>query len=157
MANESRWTSGRAPTGAQMVWAAFLGWLVPGLGHAVLGYPVRGCVLGVLLLGTFWYGEIISSGYAVTRQEHGIFFYGQIGGGLSALVADRLQWGDLPIAPSLNPGSHAIDRKIPTLLTTGILLTSVSGLLNFLLVLRILDPRSWEPAGGGPVDLGRAL
>jgi hypothetical protein len=122
------------------LFAAILGWLVPGLGHWVLGYRKQAVILGALLLGSFWWGEYVSSGYAVTRLEHPIFYYGQIGNGASAIIANSLQWGDVapPLATQRHPG---IDRKIPALLTTGILFTSVSGLLNMLLVLQLLAPR----------------
>jgi hypothetical protein len=129
------------------LFAAILGWLVPGLGHWVLGYRKQAVILAVLLLGSFWGGEFVSSGYAVTRREHPIFFYGQVGNGASAIIANGLQWGDLPaplvIQRQSTPFARptGIDRKIPPLLTTGILFTSVSGLLNMLVVLQLLAPR----------------
>ncbi len=125
--------------------AVGLSWLVPGSGHWIMGRPVRGLILGAVLLGSFWWGEWISKGYAVTRTEHPIFFYGQIGNGLSAMLANGWESGDL--RPRVPPHQRrAIDREIPPQLTTGILLTCVSGLLNMLLVLHIMDPRSWEAA-----------
>lgn len=129
-------------------------WLLPGAGHWLLGHRLRAVLLGMLLLGTFWWGEAIAGGYAVTRKEHPIFFYGQIGNGLSAVLADRIPpWAD--VAP--NPGAPAadkIDRKIPPGLATGILLTSISGLLNLLLILEVMDPRSW--AWGAAAQRGAA-
>jgi len=35
-------------------------WLVPGAGHWVLGYRVRGVILGVSILGLFWMGEALA-------------------------------------------------------------------------------------------------
>jgi len=120
--------------------AVFMSWLVPGAGHWLMGHRVRGCILGFLLIGTFWWGEAMAGGYAVKRNEHPYFFIGQIGNGLSALVANKIEFKKLfPIS------SSSIDRTIPPGLTTGILLTSVSGLLNILLVLYVMDPRSWLP------------
>ena len=72
--------------------AVLMSWLVPGMGHWIMGFRVRGILLAVILLGTFWWGEVVAGGYAVIREEHDIFFYGQVGNGLSALVANRLQW-----------------------------------------------------------------
>jgi hypothetical protein len=124
--------------------ALVLAWAVPGLGHWILGYRARAVVLGALLLVMFWWGEAAAGGYAVIRAEHPYFFYAQIGMGASALIADRVEWApDVQRAPP--PGAQGrLDRTIPPLLTTGILLTSVSGLLNMLLVLHILDPRTRE-------------
>jgi uncharacterized protein DUF6677 len=135
--------------------AVAFAWLVPGSGHWIIGRPVRGLAMFFILAGSFWWGEWISSGYAVTRVEHPIFFYAQVGNGLSALLADKIQFGDLP--PRVPPQHRTeIDHQIPPQLTMGILITSVSGLLNILLVLSIMDPRSWEAAratltAGAPV------
>ncbi len=123
--------------------AVFMSWLIPGMGHWIMGYRLRACILGALLLGSFWWGEVTAGGYAVTRAEHNIFFIGQIGNGLSALVANRLQWAD--VMPSMSTRDmNTIDTTIPPRLTIGILLTSVSGLLNMLLILYVMDPRSWQ-------------
>ncbi len=123
--------------------AIALGWAIPGAGHWILGWRFRAALVAGLLLGTFWAGEAMSGGYAVTRKEHDWFFYAQIGNGASAILADRLQWATVEPNP---PAPNRIDRSIPPALTTGILLTSVSGLLNMILVLHLLDPRTWVRA-----------
>lgn len=131
--------------------AAILSWLVPGLGHWLLGFRVRGFILGGLLLGIFWWGEAMAQGYAVTRKEHGFLFCFQAGNGLSTLLANSLQWGNLP--PISN---SAIDRAVPTPLYVGFLLTTLSGVMNILLVVHVLDPRSGpeqsaaKEGGGAP-------
>jgi TM2 domain-containing membrane protein YozV len=133
--------------------AVVFSWLVPGAGHWIIGRPIRGLAMFFLLVGSFWWGEWISSGYAVTRVEHPIFFYAQVGNGLSALLADKIQFGDLP--PRVPPQHRQeIDRQIPPQITMGILITSVSGLLNVLLVLFIMDPRSWEAAQAAAMAAG---
>ena len=136
-----------------------LAWMVPGLGHWLMGWRIRGAILGILLLGTFWSGEFLSGGYAVTRKEHHIFFYGQVGSGLSAVLADWIQWADVAPAPGAAMVAKPIDLKIPPHLAAGILLTSVAGLLNMLLVLSVMDPHTWQrrPAAlGAAQDSGRA-
>jgi hypothetical protein len=127
--------------GATYVLAVALAWLVPGAGHWILGQKVRAVVLGVLLLGLFWWGEIGAQGWAVFYREHPYFYWGQVGNGLSTLLADKCQWGAQVRPPGVKTG---IDRTIPAFLSTGILFTSISGLLNVLLVLHVMDPKTWE-------------
>ena len=143
--------------GLEYLAAVILSWLVPGAGHWILGQRVRAVLLAVLLLGTFWWGETMASGWAVTRKEHEIFFLGQIGNGLSAILANFYENKE-DVKPNVGGnrpvGERAIDRKIPSHLSIGILLTCISGLLNLLLVLHTMDPRSWQerpserPMGG---------
>ena len=108
-------------------------------------------VLSVLLLGTFWWGEVMAKGYAVKRDEHPYFFIGQVGNGFSALLADRIELAKLD---PRNPRQGEIDRTIPEGLAMGIFLTSISGLLNVLLILHVMDPRSWTAPAGGPEGRG---
>jgi len=92
------------------------------------------------LLALFWVGESLLAGdMAVSREVHPYFFVGQAGNGLSAFLADHF-WGT---AHDLGPRAP-IDRNLPPHLNLGILCTIVSGLLNVLLVLHCLDPRSYE-------------
>ena len=132
--------------GTDYLLAVVLSWLIPGAGHWLLGHRVRAVVLSVLLLGTFWWGEVMAKGYAVKRDEHPYFFIGQVGNGFSALLADRIELVKLP---SRNPRQSEIDRDIPQDLAMGIFLTSISGLLNVLLILHVMDPRSWTALPGG--------
>ena len=130
--------------------AVVLSWLIPGAGHWLLGHRVRAVILSGLLLGTFWWGEVMAMGFAVKRDEHPYFFIGQIGNGFSALLADRLVLAELP---PRNPQQREIDRRIPPGLAMGIFLTSISGLLNILLILHVMDPRSWNgPPGEDGAD-----
>jgi len=135
------------------LFAVALSWLIPGAGHWILGDRVRAVVLGSMLLGTFWWGEAMAGGYAVIRKEHPYFFYGQIGIGLSAIVADRLTpWADVdpePDAPRAF-GGNPIDRKPPRGLAVGILLTSIAGLLNIVQILHVMDPRTWMARAARP-------
>lgn len=129
-------------------------WLLPGAGHWLLGYRVRGLVLGASILGLFWMGEALalpppdpqapSQPLAVMRKVNPVFFACQVGNGFSALLANSL-WGSKTRTKQEN--IQALDRGLPPYLNLGILFTSVSGLLNYLLVLHILDPKSWVQAG----------
>lgn len=137
---------------AEYLFTAVSAWLLPGSGHWFLGHRGRGVVLGGTILGIFWLGEVMAvpppeSGHerrppiAVTRTVHPIFFCCQVGNGFSALMANTL-WGK-PLYPDRGASSQP-DPHLPTYLNLAILFTSVSGLLNYLLVLHVLDPRTWK-------------
>ena len=123
--------------------AAVLSWLVPGAGFWILGYRVRALLLGASILGLFWTGESVLAGnMAVSRKVSPIFFCLQVGNGASTLASDRL-WG-APKRPVYE--INAIDLDLPQHINLGILCTVLSGLLNALLVLHVLDPRTWQTA-----------
>lgn len=140
------------------VFTALAAWLIPGAGHVLLGYRVRGALLGTSILGLFWFGQVLAmpaegakdrTPMAVSRKVSPVFFGCQAGNGLSALLSEVL-WGNPHYDNRLGP----IDLYLPRHINLGILFTSVSGLLNLLVVLHVLDPRSWaqarEDRAGGP-------
>jgi len=118
-----------------------LSWLIPGLGHFLLGFRVRGLILAVTLLGAFWYGQtVLGENLAVSREVHPVFFCLQAGNGLSAFVADALHGAPI----------HSIEGRqiqaLPDHLSLGILFSSVAGLLNAIVILHVADPRTWREA-----------
>ncbi|MFP6632721.1 MAG: DUF6677 family protein [Planctomycetota bacterium] len=127
--------------------AAVLTWLVPGAGYWLLGYRTRAVLFAVLLLGLFWTGEILLAGngdgqfMAVTYEVHPVFFVLESGNGLSAFLANFI-WG----AAAHADGLHDI-MDMPRHLNLGILLCVISGMLNVLLVLNVLDKKTWQLAG----------
>jgi hypothetical protein len=98
--------------------AAFLAWLVPGLGHFYQGRTGKGVLFFVCILGTFFYGLYIGQGrvvYASTEPivsrkfltERWQYPLGQVWVGLPALPAlvqrHRMANGDTPLfGPSLD-------------------------------------------------------
>jgi hypothetical protein len=77
--------------------AAFLAWLVPGLGHIYQGRTGKGILFSICILGTFFYGMYIGSGRVVYASTADVFsrkflsdrwqYACQIGVGLPALPA----------------------------------------------------------------------
>src|SRR3982750_4957010 len=77
--------------------AAFLAWLVPGLGHVYQGRTGKGVLFFVCIVGTFFYGMYIGGGrvvYASTADALSMRFLQdrwqyvcQVGAGLPALLA----------------------------------------------------------------------
>ena len=128
--------------------AAVLTWLVPGAGYWLLGYRTRAVLFAALLLGLFWTGELLLAGngdgrfMAVTYEVHPVFFVLESGNGLSAFLANFI-WG----AAAHADGLHDI-KDMPRHLNLGILLCAISGMLNVLLVLNVLDKKTWLRAAG---------
>jgi hypothetical protein len=103
-------------------------WLVPGLGHVLLGRWVRGlifavCVVAMFLMGLAMHGKLYGMEFEVPLQ---IFaFIANLGTGLPYLVAKYLGFGIGTMTfPSYDYGTTFL---------------WVSGLLNFLVVLDAFD------------------
>ncbi len=121
---------------------AICSWLLPGSGHWMLGFRLRGVIIGAGLLGLFWFGEsALGSNMAVSREVSPILYSCQLGNGLSTLLADNL-WGE----PHTDMDSRIPYRKLPAHFHLGVLFVTVSGLLNMLAVLHVLDPKTWAAA-----------
>jgi hypothetical protein len=90
--------------------AAFLAWLVPGLGHLYQGRFGKGLLFFICIVGTFIYGLVIGQGRVVYASTADVFsreflerwqYICQIGVGLPALPAlvqrERIQDGKGPM------------------------------------------------------------
>lgn len=117
--------------------AAVLAWLVPGLGHLYAGYPIKGAVALVLLLGMHVAGLVVSRGDCVSLdQEHGhpYAFVAQLGAGLPTGAALAYAHGKLPWQPpALVVSDPEYVARLPDV-DVGLLFTMVAGLLNLLLI-----------------------
>ena len=83
--------------------AAFLAWLVPGLGHLYQRRTGKGLLFMICILGTFAYGLHLSQGRAVyaattaplknaSKRSQMLYFAGQMGVGMPAIVAYIQTW-----------------------------------------------------------------
>ena len=148
--------------------AAFLAWLLPGLGHFYQGRTAKAVLFFVCILGTFLFGLYLGSSetagwgrvvYASWRpDDKRLPYLCQVGVGLPALPALvqtlRVRNGRAPLPPKqfmapppLQPGAGAptlnqLHRQLGRYFELGTVYTMVAGLLN---VLAIYD------AWGGPV------
>ncbi len=118
--------------------AAFLAWLVPGLGHMYQGRTGKGVLFFVCIVGTFYYGLYIGGGRVVYASTADVFskqflerwqYICQVGAGLPALPAvvqrQRLRENKPPIlgdnferppyekAPPGSPPFESKDRTDP--------------------------------------------
>ena len=62
---------------------AVAGWAVPGLGHVLIGERVRGIVLCVAILATYWVGTAIGGAMTVDARYDKWWSYAQLGAGVS--------------------------------------------------------------------------
>ncbi|MBN1588629.1 MAG: hypothetical protein JW888_03860 [Pirellulales bacterium] len=149
--------------------AAFLAWLIPGLGHLYQGRLTKAALFFVCIMGTFVYGLYLGSDeevgwgrvvYASWRPDDRRYHYlCQIGVGLPAMPAliqaIRIRDGKKPFGSFMAPPPReeipgagrgvsldAIHLRLARYFQLGELYTCVAGLLN---VLAILD------AWAGPV------
>ena len=136
--------------------AAFLAWLVPGLGHLYQRRTAKAILYFVCILGTFLYGIYLGGNsrlgwgrvvYASWKSDDKrISYFGQVGAGLIALPAlvqaTRVRNGQTPfwngfMAP---PGDRAdttldnLQKDLHHYFELGTVYTLVAGLLNVLVI-----------------------
>jgi len=137
--------------------AAFLAWLVPGLGHWYQGRRGKAILYAVCILGLFYAGFLMGEGKIVYWRwvnplrypERFCYYYpGQFFVGLPALPAliqgtlrylgyDPILWGFLA-----EPDQVEINRlfpKLAKLVDIGTIYTTIAGLLNILAIYDALE------------------
>lgn len=144
------------------VLAAFLAWLIPGLGHYYQGRTAKAVLFFVCILGTFTYGVYLGGSrelgwgrvvYASWNTEDKRFsFFGQVAVGLPALPAlvqnVRVRSGKPPLfggfmappqpASAPNPFDlptlDVLHKKLHRYFELGTVYTLIAGLLNILAI-----------------------
>jgi hypothetical protein len=136
------------------VHAAFLAWLVPGLGHFYQGRTGKGILYAVCILGLYTMGMIMGEGKVVywrwvnplnNPEKFCLYYLGQFFVGLAALpalVQSTLQhfgwdtsesfWG-LMAEPS-QVVLNGLQSRLGKLVEIGTIYTTVAGLLNILAI-----------------------
>ncbi len=136
--------------------AAFLAWLVPGLGHLYQRRTAKAILYFVCILGTFLYGIYLGGNsrlgwgrvvYASWKaDDKRISYFGQVGAGLIALPAlvqaTRARNGSPPLwngfmAPPGDRASTTLDnlqKDLNRYFELGTVYTLVAGLLNLLAI-----------------------
>ena len=142
--------------------AAFLAWLLPGLGHFYQGRFAKGVLFFVCIMGIFTYGLYLGSGpdvgtarvvyWSWKPQDKRLYYFCQVGVGLPAMPAlvqsFRVKNGHKPfgtfMAPPRIEGEKDPDPSRTTLsqlyrhlgryFELGTIFTSIAGLLNILAI-----------------------
>jgi len=118
-------------------WMMALNWLVPGLGHWMIGEKVRGVIFFVTITLTYWIGVLIGGAYStVNFRANTAWFFGEMFAGGYTLLAMLI--GNLP-------GAEASYSKTLDLAT---IYTGVAGLLNIFVILDILVRLDESPEAG---------
>lgn len=125
--------------------AAIAAWLVPGLGHMLLGHLKRGLILAVTI-GMLWIGGLAIGGVSVIdREEHPFWFLGQmlVAPSLAVEMVHRNLGEPMPgTDPAYEPSLGRVHEQ-------GTLYTALAGLLNLLVMLDVLyrDPNDARDRG----------
>jgi TM2 domain-containing membrane protein YozV len=132
--------------------AAFLAWLVPGLGHFYQGRRGKGILYAVCILGLYLMGMAMGEGKIVywrwvnpfnNPEKFCLYYLGQFFVGLPALPAliqSTLQyygvgpilWGFMAEPPQIVLNS--LQTRLGKLVEIGTIYTTVAGLLNILAI-----------------------
>lgn len=115
--------------------AALCSWLVPGSGQFLQGRRGRGVVLFALLVGLFLLGCALAHGTNLDRERHFYYWAGQFLLGLPAVVAEFVH------------GHPRMTADVPYA-DAGVVIASIAGLLNVLVVLDAFAFGDRPPASG---------
>jgi hypothetical protein len=114
---------------------AAIGWLVPGLGHVLIGERARGLILIVTITVTFWGGVAIGGvKHAVEPHERTLWFLGQICTGAHALVA----YGGGKLVQESGTDLPTMFRAYGRSEEIAVVYTAICGMLNILIILDLL-------------------
>jgi len=139
------------------LFAAVCGWLLPGLGHALIGERRRGLIIGAAV-GTLWLGGLLLGGVTVIDRyappdgdqstpgrRLALPFLGQAMIAPSWLVAvwnvryAAPTWGYPPPAPQERNGAQApYSPSFGRMNEQGVLYTALAGLLNLLAIIDVV-------------------
>jgi len=82
---------GRFGTHLRAVLALLLAWIVPGAGHALIGRPIRGIIIFVVIGATFWTGMAMGGAMTVDPQNQRWWFAAEMLTGVHGLIGWQRQ------------------------------------------------------------------
>jgi hypothetical protein len=143
-------------TTSRMIVAALATWLVPGLGHLLIGDRTRGIAFLVVITLTFWTGVAIGGvKNTVSPVDRTLWFAGQICAGGHTLAT--LAWAGTMDMPIDRPGPEG---PFPASIIgygrteeVSVVYTAIAGMLNILIILDVLV-RAEKPLQPVPVRAG---
>lgn len=111
-------TSQTSPTNQPNVPLAILsmvlGWIVPGMGHVVLGRPVRGVIIFLTIAATFWAGMAMGGVMTLDPVNERWWFVADMLTGVHGLAAWQFYqrtWHRLASDPSVRQRQTALARE----------------------------------------------
>jgi len=127
-----------AQTDTAHILAVVGAWLLPGLGHWLIGERQRALILAVAIGGLWFSGLLIGSIGIIHRAEHPWWFAGQM---LMApsLVVEQVRHHVVPTMRSPDdPATFALEPPFGRTAEQAILYTALAGLLNLLAIIDVL-------------------
>ena len=140
--------------------AAICAWLVPGLGHVVIGERARGVLVFAGIIFMWLCGILIGGIAAVDRKEDPLWFAAQVCSGPIALGIDGMntallksgQIGELLDSPAVSRNTAAMKvnslKGIAHVNEYGILFTGLAGLMNLVAIIDASTRSSSERRSG---------
>ena len=140
--------------------AAICAWLVPGLGHVVIGERARGVLVFAGIIFMWLCGILIGGIDAVDRKEDPLWFAAQVCSGPIALGIDGMntallksgQIGELLDSPAVSRNTAAAKvnsfKGIAHVNEYGILFTGLAGLMNLVAIIDASTRSSSERRSG---------
>ncbi|QNN23020.1 hypothetical protein HED60_12325 [Planctomycetales bacterium ZRK34] len=124
-------------------------WVVPGLGHVLIGEHRRGVIVGVTLLSLFIGGLLVGGVDVIDRRQDTLWFAGQALIGPLALVVDQVHsYFDAdgsPAPPQAGQPMPAYEVSVGRVNELGTLYCTLAGVLNLLVILDVIG-RCTQPA-----------
>jgi len=121
--------------------AALAGWLVPGLGHMLIGQRHRGGILMVTLILLWAAGLTVGGINVIDHRSHAYWFAGQMLIGPSVAV----DWYHQRIKQGGSPQPESVSGRVPAYIPSfgriaeqGRLFIALAGLLNLVAVIDVL-------------------
>ena len=116
--------------------AAFMGWLVPGLGHWLIGERRRAVILGVCIFG-LWLGGLTIGGITVVdHKANPYWFLGQMLSAPSLVATQATQF----LKERSERSARSLHRpSFGRVKEQGILYTALAGLLNLLTMIDLIN------------------
>jgi hypothetical protein len=134
------------------IFPVILAWIVPGLGHVLIGEKKRGIIVGVTLLSMFIAGLLIGGIDVVDRRNDFLWYCGEVLIGPLAVAVDQyhasLDTYDrpthryIPPSPTDNPRPYSV--SLGRVNELGTLYCTLAGVLNLLAILDLIGRATGE-------------
>jgi len=119
--------------------AALCTWLVPGLGHWMLGYRRRGRLIAAGILGMYLTGLLVGGLSVINREDSFWWYCGQtLVGPATPVINWWRQSHPPPDDPDDHPGYVYAVRSYAKVNEVGTLYTTLAGLMNLMAILDVL-------------------
>lgn len=125
--------------------AAVAAWVVPGLGHVMLGQRRRGVIIGVCIAFIWLTGLLVGGVSVLDREDHPMWFYGQMlmapSVAVNYVVQNHLKINGM--SPDDPYKAHRYQPSFGHVNEQGVLYTALAGLINLLAILDVIykDPK----------------